>query len=177
MRGVVRDWDCHLAATQTPAPPGAAPAEVASHDGVVQVAVEHAAGQVVVVTADPTYDERARGVAGISTTEADLVAAASDDRLILPGVAPVAPPRIDVAAFATAGVAALVKPGEDFVQTGLSRSPWVRGVRSVDGAEARTVAWTVQADLQPGQVHLREHVPLVPEVASTTSAPRCTSRT
>ena len=59
--------------------------EVATHDGVRQVAVEHADGQVVVVTADPTYDPRSRSAADVTSTEADLVAAASDDRLILPG--------------------------------------------------------------------------------------------
>ena len=108
------DWDCHLATTNTATSAGTASAEVATHDGVPQVAVEHASGQVVVITADPTYDPRARSAADVTSTEADLVAAASDDRLILPGVAPVAPPRIDVDAFAAAGVAALVKPGEAF---------------------------------------------------------------
>ena len=58
------DWNCHLPTTKTASPPGAAPAEVATHDGVTQVAVEHAGGQVVVVTADPTYDLRARAQRG-----------------------------------------------------------------------------------------------------------------
>ena len=138
------DWDCHFATTKTPTPPGAAPAEVATHDGVRQVAVEHADGQVVVVSADPTYDAAERGAADIASTEADLVAAAADDRLILPGIAPVAPPRIDVDAFAAAGVAALLKPGETFEQTGISRSPWVRGVRSVGGVASGTIAWSVR---------------------------------
>ncbi len=138
------DWDCHFATTGSATPPGAASAEVATHDGVTQVAVEHATGQVVVITADPTYDARARGAVVIAPTEADLVDAAADDRLILPGVAPVAPPRIDVDAFAAAGLAALIKPGETFAQTGISRSPWVRGVRSVDGIARGTVAWTVE---------------------------------
>ena len=44
----------------------------------------------------------------------------------------------------TAGVAALVKPGETFEQTGISRSPWVRGARSVGGVASGTVAWTVR---------------------------------
>ena len=105
------DWDCHLPTTRTVTPLGAAPAEVATHDGVTQVAVEHASGQVVVVTADPSHDPQARSAADVTSTEAELVAAASDDRLILPGVAPVAPPRIDVDAFAAAGVAALVQAG------------------------------------------------------------------
>ena len=86
------DWDCHLSTTRTVTPLGAAPAEVATHDGVTQVAVEHASGQVVVVTTDPSHDPQARSAADVTSTEAELVAAASDDRLILPGVAPVAPP-------------------------------------------------------------------------------------
>jgi hypothetical protein len=138
------DWDCHLSTAKTATPVGAAPAEVATHDGVRQVAVEHASGQVVVITADPTYDPRSRSAAGVTSTEADLVAAASDDRLILPGVAPVAPPTIGVDAFAAAGMAALVKAGEGFEQTGISRTPWVRGEWSVGGVARGTVAWTVE---------------------------------
>ena len=111
-------WNCRLATTKTATPAGAAPPEIATHDGVTQVAVEHAAGQVVVVTTDPTYDPQARNAAGVASTEADLIAAASDARLILPGLAPVAPPGIDVDAFAAAGLAALVEPGEAFQQTG-----------------------------------------------------------
>jgi hypothetical protein len=137
------DWDCHLATSRTATPAGAAPAEVATHDGVREVAVEHASGQVVVITADPTYDPRSRGAAGIAATEADLVAAASDDRLILPGAAPVAPPRIDLDTFTAAGLTALVQPGEAFEKTGTSRTPWVRGVWSVAGVARGTVAWTV----------------------------------
>ncbi len=145
------DWDCHLASSRTTAPSGAAPAEVATHDGVTQVAVEHASGQVVVLTTDPTRDPRARGAAQVMSTEDDLVAAAADDRLILPGVAPVAPPRIDVDEFTAAGLAALLKPDETFEQTGLSRAPWVRGVRSVDGVARGTVSWTVDPIYSGGE--------------------------
>jgi hypothetical protein len=136
------DWDCHLAATTETA-------EVATHDGVRQVAVEHAGGQVVVVTADPTHDSHARSAADVASTEADLVAAASDNRLILPGIAPVAPPTIDLNAFAAAGVAALVKPHEGFQQTGISRTPWVRGGWSA-GNEKGTLTWTVQPTYSRG---------------------------
>jgi hypothetical protein len=135
-------WDCHFADSTDLADTGTA--EVATHDGVRQVAVQHASGQVVVVTADPTYDSSARSAADVASTEADLVAAASDARLILPGVAPVAPPKIDLDAFVAAGVAALVKPTEAFKQSGISRTPWVRGEWSVGSVQRGTLAWTVE---------------------------------
>jgi hypothetical protein len=139
-------WDCHLAdSLGSSTPSGAAPPEVAVHDGVRQVAVEHASGQVVVLTADPTYAARARGAADVARTEAELVAAASDDRLILPGLAPpVSPRRIDLGAFVSAGVAALVKPGETFEQDDVSRAPWVRGGWSVGAVKRGTLTWTAE---------------------------------
>ncbi len=138
-------WDCHVPdSIGSTAASGTAPPEVAVHDGVRQVAVEHASGQVVVLTADPTYDSRSRTNADVASTEAELVAAASDTRLILPGVAPVSPRRIDLDAFVGSGLTALVKPGETFQQTGVSRSPWVRGTWSVGGTARGTLAWTVE---------------------------------
>ena len=138
------DWDCHPATATSVTSADPASAEVATHDGVRQVAVEHASGQVVVITADPTYDPQSRSADDVTSSEADLVAAASDDRLMLPGVAPVAPPRIDLDTFVAAGTAALVKPGEAFAQTGVSRTPWVRGDWSAGGVARGTVAWTVE---------------------------------
>ncbi len=128
------DWVCHAGPDSV--------SEFAEHDGVLQLAVEHAGGQVVVLTVDPTYGVDRLGSRDLDSREDDLVAAAADERLILPGVAPVAPPTIDVDAFAAAGVAALVKPGETFDQSGIDRSPWVRG--EWVGTEAGgTLAWTV----------------------------------
>ena len=122
------DWGCHLVDSATDR------TEVATHDGVRQVAVEHADGQVVVLTADDSIDER----------ETDLVAAASDERLVLPGATPQAPPTIDADAFASAGLAGLVLTDESFDQSSFDRSPWVRGTWSADRAEPGTLAWSAR---------------------------------
>jgi hypothetical protein len=106
---------------------------VAEHDGVREVAVEHADGQVVVLTAD-----------GVDSAEADLVEAAADERLTLPGVAAVSPPRLDAATFAATGAATLVRGEEEFDQTSIDRSPHVRGTRSVDDAVRGTLAWSAR---------------------------------
>ena len=62
-----------------------------------------ASGQVVVITADPTYEPQLGAAPPTSRAARPAAAAASDDRLILPGVAPVAPPRIDLDTFVAAG--------------------------------------------------------------------------
>ena len=131
------DWDCGATYADwscRPADSTAGRAEVATHDGVRQVAVEHASGQVVVLTADP-----ADGV-----TDAALVAAAADDRLVLPGAAPQAPPTIDSATFASAGAAALLSEGQSFDQTVLDRAPYVRGTWSAEGGHGGTLAWSAR---------------------------------
>jgi hypothetical protein len=122
------DWDCRSVFTGA-----SGTAEVAEHDGLRAVAVEHADGQVVVVEAD--VDEEGLG-------EAELVAGAADARLVLPGDAPVAPPALDSATFAAYGKAALVHDGETFTQTSLDRSPAVRGTWAVDGTERGTLSWS-----------------------------------
>ncbi len=71
-----------------------------------------------------------------------LVAAASDDRLIVPGDAPVAPLGLDTGAFGTSGQAAMVRDGESFATTAYSRAPLVRGTWSVDGTARGTLGWT-----------------------------------
>jgi hypothetical protein len=119
------DWDCHLVE------PGTRPAEVAVHDRIREVAVEHHDGQVVVVSAH-----------GAGGTEAALVAAASDDRLILPSEAAQAPPTIDSATFASGGESALVTGGRTFDRTSLDRSPAVRGTWSADDGSGGTLAWS-----------------------------------
>jgi hypothetical protein len=122
------DWACHAAGS------GAVRAEVATHDGLRQVAVEHDGGQVVVLTTDP-----ADGV-----TEAALVAAATDDRLVLPGTAPQAPPTLDSAAFASAGAAALLAEDQSFDQTALDRSPLVRGTWTAGNGQGGALAWSAR---------------------------------
>jgi hypothetical protein len=113
-------WDCHPASG----------AEVGAHDGLLEVAVEHADGQVVVVAGD--------------LPEADLVAAAGDDRLVLPGDAPpVAPPTLDPETFAAYGEAALVLDGESFTRGSVDRTPTVRGTWAVDGTDRGTLSWSV----------------------------------
>lgn len=121
------DWDCHTPAFQAPV------AEVATHDGVLQAAVEHADGQVVVVTAD-----------GLDSAESELLAAAADERLTLPGDAPVSPPRIDAETFATAGVTALIGKEESFTRTSIDRIPEVRGTWSVADAARGTLSWSAR---------------------------------
>jgi len=131
-------WECGATDTEWQcqgADPGAhASAELATHDGLRQVAVGHADGQVVVVTADRS----------IAATDDELVAAATDDRLILPGEAPVSPPVLDADSFAQAGAAALVRTGESFEQTSVDRSPRVGGGWSVDGTTRGTLAWSAR---------------------------------
>ncbi len=122
------DWDCHVPAVVAPR------AEVATHDGLRQVAVEHADGQVVVLTA----------ASGVDTTESDLVESAADVRLTLPGEAPVSPPQIDEETFASAGVTALVRKGESFSRTSIDRTPEVRGNWSVADAARGTLSWSAQ---------------------------------
>jgi hypothetical protein len=126
------DWACHDGTT--------ADTEVARHDGVLQVAVEHASGQVVVLTSGPPATVRLSDRT-VGNGEADLAAAAADERLILPGVAPVAPPTIGLDAFA-GGLAALVTPREAFEQNGSDRTPWVRGAWTGTGGQQGSLAWS-----------------------------------
>jgi hypothetical protein len=139
------DWVCH------PVDSGAVRTEVATHDGVRQVAVEHEDGRVVVLTADPTYAPRSRTAAlnSVGGSEAALVAAASDARLVLPGDAPQAPPTIDSATFSTAGQAALLGDGRTFEPTSLDRSPSVRGTWSGPGPDGGTTGGTLAWSARP----------------------------
>lgn len=120
------DWACHA-----PEDASATPAEVAEHDDVRQVAVEHADGQVVVLT-----------TADATLAEADLVAAAADERLTLPVGAAVSPPRLDPAAFAAAGRSLLVRGEEELVESARDRSPRVRGSWVVDGRTRGSLEWS-----------------------------------
>ncbi|QIG41588.1 hypothetical protein G5V58_01305 [Nocardioides anomalus] len=117
-------WDC-AAATG---------AELARHDGLRQVAAPRADGQVVVVSTE---------VASADVSDDDLVAAALDDRLVVPGDAvPAAPPLLDAGAFGASGQAALVRDGESFTTTGWARTPSVRGTWAVAGTDRGTLAWS-----------------------------------
>lgn len=108
-------------------------AEVASHDGVREVAVEHDDGQVIVVATDLPARE---------LSDDALVAAAGDDRLVVPGDAPLAPLKLDTGAFGASGQAAMVRDGEAFATTAYSRTPLVRGTWTVDGVSRGTLGWT-----------------------------------
>jgi hypothetical protein len=130
------DWECHG--------PAAGAAEVAIHDGVRQVAVEHDDGQVVVVTADPTHHAGSRAVTSAAPTEEELVAAATDDRLRLPGDPPVSPPQLAGETFASTGLAALVGEDETFAQTSIDRAPEVKGTWSVADAPRGTLSWSAR---------------------------------
>jgi hypothetical protein len=122
------EWACRSAEVAAPA----VSAEVANHDGVREVAVEHADGRVVVLTTD----------APVRVAD-ELVAAAADDRLFLPGDAPMPPPLIDSLAFADAGRDALVRTGESFDQTAIDRTPEVRGTWTA-GDAAGQLTWSVR---------------------------------
>jgi hypothetical protein len=115
------DWDCERAGS----------AEVAIHDGIREVAVEHDDGQVVVLSSPELPAE-------------ELAEAAADDRLTLPGVPPVSPPQLAGATFAAEGLAALLRDDETFVQTSIDRTPEVRGAWSVDGVGRGTLSWSAR---------------------------------
>ena len=122
------DWDCQAPDSETSLADG----EVAVHDGVRQVAVEHADGQVVVLTA------------GLDSDEADLVAAAADGRLRLPGEAAVSPPRLDADGFAATGESMLVGDDETFDQKSFDRTPQVRGTWVVGDQVRGTLSWSAR---------------------------------
>jgi len=137
------EWSCGSLPSAWSCTPGGLPgpgrSEVAVHDGVRQVAVEHADGQVVVLTATPSTTR----TTGIDTDTDDLLAAAADVRLSLPGDVPVAPPTLDASAFEDAGEGALVDAaaGEQWLRTRADRAPRVSGQRSVGGTARGTLAW------------------------------------
>jgi hypothetical protein len=122
------DWVCHAPDGQTDVT-----TEVAVHDGLRAVAVEHADGQVVVVAADDQ-----------DTAEEELVAAAADERLTLPGEAALAPPPLDLATFADAGRAVLVRDEETFEESAHDRSPQVVGSWADENSAGGTIAWSAR---------------------------------
>lgn len=137
------EWSCGSLPSAWSCTPGglagSGRSEVAVHDGIRQVAVEHADGQVVVLTATPSSAR----TTGIDVDVDDLLAAAADARLRLPGDAPVAPPTLDASDFEDAGESVLVDDarGEQWLRTRADRAPRVSGQRSVDGTSRGTLAW------------------------------------
>ncbi|MBB6627103.1 hypothetical protein H5V45_07195 [Nocardioides sp. KIGAM211] len=133
-------WRCHDAE----APGSARSAEVAVHDDVVEVAVEHEDGQVVVLTASSLFGNNSTvGVSGLDVTEQALVGAAADERLSLPGGAPDVPPLLDSAVFEEVGRATLLASGESLgdLQTSGRSEAWVAGHWLVDGRDRGELSW------------------------------------
>ncbi|WKN48091.1 hypothetical protein [Nocardioides sp. Arc9.136] len=127
-RGPSRDgWTCRAAEV-----PGADEARVGERDGVTSVALRQADGEVVVVTADPLFGNNSTvPVPTFDVGADDLLAAAADPRLSLPGQAVgAASAPIDAESFADVGREVLVGAGEELAMavvgagTGL---PSVRG--------------------------------------------------
>lgn len=77
----LENWDCR----EIPAPRGLT-AQVAEHDGVTEVAVEHEDGHVVVLTVDALFGNNSSvPVSGIDLGEELLARAAADPRLSVTG--------------------------------------------------------------------------------------------
>lgn len=132
------NWDCR----DVPAPRGLT-AEVAEHDGVTEVAVEHEDGTVVVLTVDALFGNNSTvPVSGIDLGEDLLARAAADPRLDLPGYDAGVPPLLDQQRFASAGRQLLVAAGErlEVSYTGLDSEPFVEGEWR-DGTARGTLSW------------------------------------
>lgn len=143
-------WSCHDSTG-----PHGEPAQVAEHDGVLDVAVEHGDGQVVQLSLDALFGNNSTvPVSGVDLGEDDLVAAASDDRLSLPP-APPPPPLLGAAVLEQVGRDALAADDAtlgDLQVTG-GPQPSVSAVWTVDGTHLGTVTWSVSdspgADTDP----------------------------
>lgn len=117
-------WDCRDARG-----PHGEQARTARHDGVLDVAVQHDDGEVVVLTADSLFGNNSTvPVSGLDVSEQGLLAAAADDRLALPGGVPRFPPAVGRATLAQAGRDALTGPGESLAvrDGGGGQDPWAR---------------------------------------------------
>ena len=132
-------WSCHDADA-----PGGGKARVAEHDGVLDVAVEHADGTVVVLTADSLFGNNSTvPVSGMGLSEGDLVRAAADDRLALPGGAPDIPPPLAARRLESVGRATLLAAGEDLsgVEAYGGTDASVRGRWFVGGQDRGRLGW------------------------------------
>ena len=136
-------WACHTARG-----PQREKARVARHDGVLDVAVEHADGEVVVLTADSLFGNNSTvPVSGLDVTEKGLVEAAADERLALPGGLPDFPPALTRGALEQAGRDALGGPGESLraLAGGGGHQAWMQADwRGPDGARGR-LDWNADA--------------------------------
>jgi hypothetical protein len=144
-------WSCHDARA-----PGGLPAQVADHGGVREVAVQHADGVVVVLSTDSLFGNNSTvAVSGIDVSERDLVRAAADDRITLPGGVPSTPPLLDRRDFEELGRGYLLADGEELAGvdgTGGS-NPWVQGRWVVEGQGRGDLEWdaTPRLNDQPSE--------------------------
>jgi hypothetical protein len=110
-------WECGMAQVDITCrditAPGGLEGQVAERDGVTDVAVEHADGTVVILSANTLYGNNSTiPVSSIDLTVEDLAAAAADDRLKLPGFTGDVPELLSQREFTAAGEESLVAPGE-----------------------------------------------------------------
>lgn len=136
----VENWSCH----DVPAPGSARSAEVAVHDGVVEAAVEHQDGQVVILSASNLFANNSTvSVSGLDVSEAQLARAAADERLSLPGGAPDVPPVIGASTFERAGREVLLRSGETLgsINSGGDSDAWVDGRWSDDAQNRGELSW------------------------------------
>lgn len=136
-------WSCHEATG-----PGGEKARVAEHDGVLDVAVEHADGTLVVLTVDSLFGTNSTvAVSGVGLSERELVRAAADERITLPGGVPHVPPPISARKVEQVGRATLLAADEDLAQVeaygGTDAS--VQGRWLVDGQDRGEVRWEATA--------------------------------
>jgi hypothetical protein len=89
------NWTCAGGCRDVTPPDGAVSAQVHERGGVLEVGVEHADGNVVVLSADPLFGNNSTvPVSSIDLTEDQLLQAAADPRLALPGVLAPQPPAL-----------------------------------------------------------------------------------
>lgn len=132
-------WDCRDITA-----PGGLPGQVAVHDGVTDVAVQHADGTVAVITVDALFGNNSTvPVSGIDLGEDVLAAAAADDRLTLPGFEDGVPPVLDLDTFEQVGRDVLVGPGESLLGVDATDDygSWVEAAWSGAGGSG-TLTWS-----------------------------------
>lgn len=137
--GRAEGWSCHDGTV-----PGGLRAEVAEHDGVREVAVQHADGVVVVLTVDSLFGNNSTvAVSGVDVSERDLLRAAADDRITLPGGVPSTPPPLDGADFEQVGRTHLLAEGEELagVDVAGGTEAWAQGRWVVEGQGLGDLAW------------------------------------
>lgn len=132
-------WDCRDVTA-----PGGRPGQVAVHDGVTDVAVEHTDGTVAIITVDALFGNNSTvPVSGIDLGEDVLAAAAADERLSLPGFEDGVPPALDLATFTAVGRELLAGPGErvQVIRRDDDYGPYVEAAWAGAGGSG-TLTWT-----------------------------------